>query len=73
MKELTTLVYPKGKGSSAIQSNILLIPPLEVDQFYENAITTQEFAMKVEARISEAIKQSIKKIDVEDIHKMCWK
>ena len=69
MKELTNLVYPKGKNLP----NSSLIPPLEVNQFYENAITAKEFTIKVEGRINEAMKQSIKKIDVEDIQMICWK
>ena len=77
MKELTNLVYPKGKTlpltHSLTQSDFLLIPPLEVNQFYENAITTQEFTIKLETRINEAMKLSIKKIDIDDIQMICWK
>ena len=75
IKELTSLLYPKGRHSGSLSHpvNSSLIPSLEVNQFYENAITTQEFAVKLEKRINEAIKQSIKKIDIEEIQMICWK
>lgn len=75
MKELTNLVFPKGKSSSpnAFSQSDYLIPSLEVNQFYESAITTQEFTIIVERRIKEAIKQSTKKIDIEDVQMICWK
>lgn len=72
-------MYPKGKNSaldltqSLSQSSFLLIPSLEVNQFYENAITTQEFTIKVETRINGAMKLNLKKIDIDDIQMICWK
>lgn len=76
VQELTNLVYPKGKHSNSRdlpQLDSQLIPTLEVNQFYESAITTQEFAIKLEKGINDVIKQSVKTIDIEDIQMICWK
>jgi len=76
--DITELIrHPKRKnaeaGSFRSPEHTPLIPPIEVNQFYENAIAAEEFTIMVERRIKDAMDQSSKKVDIEKLQMICWK
>jgi len=44
-----------------------------VNQFYENAIAAEEFAIMMERRIKDAMDQASKTVDIEKLQMICWK
>ena len=44
-----------------------------MNQFYENAIAAEEFAIMMERRIKDAMDHTSKNVDIEKLQMICWK